>query len=271
MRYLVEGEEAYAAGGGRGHVAGRPWALFLHGAGFDHSVWALQSRWLAFRGWNVLAADLPGHGLTAGAPRTSVAALAQWSVALLDAVGAERASLIGHSMGSLIALETAARHAGRVERLALISAAPAMPVHRDLLAAAGANDHAAIDMVNLWSHGARAALGGSRAPGLWMSGNGERILERVGVGALHADLALCDAYRDGAAAAARVTAPTLLVSGSRDQMTPLKGAQSLAAAISGSTLVAVAGAGHMLTAERPDELRVALAAHLTRAAIDSSS
>jgi len=173
--------------------------------------------------------------------------------------------LIGHSMGSLIALETAARAPERTLQLVLIGSAAAMPVHPDLLAAAQANRHEAIDMVNLWGYGQRAGLGGSAAPGVWMTGAGERILERAGPGVLYADLAACNAYGTGLEAARKVTAPTLLISGERDQMTPLKSALKLAAAIPGARLRSLARAGHMLMAERPDELLAAFKSELLAA------
>jgi pimeloyl-ACP methyl ester carboxylesterase len=262
VQLRVDGRSVFAASGGRAHAPGRPLVLLVHGAGLDHTVWALQSRWCAFRGWNVLALDLPGHGRSDGPPLDSIGAIAKWLVGVIDAVQAGSAVLVGHSMGSLAALEAAATFPDRVASLVLIGTAAAMPVHPDLLAAAAANDHAAIDMVNLWGHGQAAGLGGSRAPGVWMVGAGERILERAAPGVLHKDLAACNAYRDGIAAAARVAAPTLLICGELDQMTPLKSGRALASSIRASTLVALAGAGHMLLAERPDEVLRALGAHL---------
>ncbi len=278
MQFMIEGRPVFGATGGRAHAMGRPLAIFVHGAGLDHSVWALQSRWLAFHGWNVLALDLPGHGLSAGPPLASIGAMAVWLAAVIVAAGTQVAGphaaetraadsqpsavLIGHSMGSLAALEAAAQFSDRVRSLVLIGTAAAMPVHPDLLAAAAANDHAAIDMVNLWGYGFAATLGGSPAPGVWMVGAGERLLERAMPGVLHNDLAACNAYREGLAAAAKVAAPALLISGARDQMTPLKGARALAAKISGAKLLALPGAGHMLMAERPGEIVDALAEHL---------
>lgn len=261
MQLIVNGHATHVATGGRVHAAGQPWAVFVHGAGLDHTVWALQSRWLAFRGWNVLAVDLPGHGRSEGAPLTSIGAMADWLVALLDAAGAPTAAVIGHSMGSLIALEAAARAPARVDRLILIGSAATMPVHPDLLAAAQANQQAAIDMVNLWGYGQAAGLGGSAAPGVWMVGAGERVLQRARPGVLHCDLAACNAFK-GLEVAAAVRAPTLLVSGERDQMTPLKNARQLAAAIPGAQLTVLPGAGHMLLAECPDALLDAFRAHL---------
>ncbi len=262
MQFIVNGHAVAVATGGRAHSSGQPWVALLHGAGMNHAAWALQSRWLAFHGWNVLAVDLPGHGRSAGAPLPSIGALADWVAALLGAAGATTAALVGHSMGSLVALEAAARHPAVVDRLVLIGTAAGMPVHADLLAAAARNDHVAIDMVNLWGHGFDAGLGGSRAPGVWMAGAAERLLEQAAPDVLYADLAACSAYRDGLASAAAVRAPTLLICGEKDQMTPLKGGRALAAALPGAELVTLIGAGHMLLAERPREVLAALARHL---------
>jgi len=262
MRLTVNGTVVNVATGGKPHSAGQPFAVLIHGAGLDHTTWALQSRWLAFHGWNVLAVDLPGHGTSVGAPLTSIRASADWLVALLDVAGAASASLIGHSMGALIALETAAVAPTRVSHLVLIGAAATMPVHPDLLAAAAANDHAAIDMVNIWGFGFRAGLGANRAPGVWMAGVGERLLEKSSPGVLSADLSACNDYGNGLEAAATVGAPSLVICGERDQMTPLKNARVLASALPKGALLVVPGAGHMLTTECPDEVLTALSRHL---------
>ena len=263
MQLTIDGRAVYGATGGRTHEAGGSLAVLVHGAGLDHSVWALQSRWLAFHGFNVLAVDLPGHGRSEGPPLPSIGALATWLAGVIAAAKAEHAVLIGHSMGSLIALEAAATYPDRVKSLVLIGTATSMPVHPDLLAAASSNDHAAIDMVNLWGYGYVAGLGGSRVPGVWMVGAGERVLESARPGVLHIDLAACAAYGHGAGAAKAVAAPTLLICGERDQMTPLKSGRLLGAAIAGATIVTLTGAGHMLMAERPYEIQAAIAKHLT--------
>jgi len=260
MRLIVDGNEIFAATGGRDFDPALPAVVFLHGAGMDHSVWALLARAFAHHGFGVLAPDLPGHGRSAGAPLASIAALAEWTAALIDAAGLRAARLVGHSMGSLIALETAVRHPQKVARLGLIAAAATVPVSADLLAAAKANDHAAIDMVAIWGNGYRATLGGCEAPGLWMLGGAERLLERARPGVLFADLFACNAYQDGLAAAAKVAAPTVLILGSRDLMTPPKGGKALAAAIAGARLTVLEGAGHLLMTERPNEVLAALRA-----------
>ena len=166
MQLSVNGIDTFIATGGRPFDPALPAVAMLHGAGFDHSTWALHSRWFAHHGYGVLAPDLPGHGRSSGAPLSSIAEMADWTAALLDASGATKAWLVGHSMGSLIALETAARHPAKVTALSLIGTAAIMTVGPDLLKAAEANDHAAIDMVSIWGLGFKAELGGSLAPGL---------------------------------------------------------------------------------------------------------
>ena len=260
MRLIVDGNETFAGTGGRPFDPALPAIVFLHGAGLDHSVWALLARSFAHRGLAVLAPDLPGHGRSAGAPLSSIAAMADWTTALIKAAGARKARLVGHSMGALIALETAARHPQTVTGLGLIAIAAPMRVSEDLLNAAKANDHAAVDMMSIWGHGYRATLGGCEAPGLWMLGGGERLFERARAGVIFADLAACNDYRDGLAAAAKVSVPAAVILGSRDVMTPAKGGRALADAIKASRLTVLEGAGHMLMSERPNEVLAALRA-----------
>ena len=165
MQLSVNGADIFVATGGRPFDPSLPAVVMLHGAGFDHSTWALHSRWFAHHGYSVLAPDLPGHGRSAGAPLPTIADMADWTAALLDAAGAPKAKLVGHSMGSLIALETSARHPDKVSGLSLIGTAATMTVGPDLLKAAEANNPDAIDMVSIWGLGFKAELGGSLAPG----------------------------------------------------------------------------------------------------------
>ncbi len=258
MQLSVNGLDTFVATGGKPFDNSLPAVVMLHGAGFDHSTWALHSRWFAHHGYSVLAPDLPGHGRSAGAPLKTIAAMADWTAALLNAAGATKARLIGHSMGSLIALETAARHPDKVSGLGLIGTAAAMIVGPDLLKAAEANDIAAIDMVSIWGLGFKAELGGSLAPGLWMHQGAQRTLQKCAPGVLHNDLAACNAYQNALAAAASVKVPTTVILGERDMMTPAKAGKTLAAAIPNARTIVLAGAGHMMTVEQPDELLAAL-------------
>jgi pimeloyl-ACP methyl ester carboxylesterase len=258
MQLSVNGIETFVATGGRDFDSSQPTVVLLHGAGFDHTTWALHSRWFAHHGHNVLAPDLPGHGRSPGAPLRTIADMADWIAALLDAAGAAKARLIGHSMGSLIALETAARHPARVSALSLIGTAATMSVGPDLLKAAEANDHDAVNMVSIWGLGYQAELGGSLAPGLWMHCGAQRVLEQSRPGVLFNDLSACNAYQNALAAAAKISVPTTIILGERDMMTPAKAGKALAAALPNSRTVMLRGAGHMMMVERPDELLAAL-------------
>ncbi len=260
MHIVVDGIESFVATGGRDFDPALPCVVFLHGAGLDHSVWALLARSFAHHGFGVLAPDLPGHGSSAGAPLASIGALADWTAALIAAAGIHAARLVGHSMGSLVALETAARHPDKVTALGLIATAAPMRVSDDLLNAAKSNDHAAIDMIAIWGNGYHATLGGSSSPGLWMLGGGERLLERARPGVIFADLSACNDYRGALAAAAKVAVPSIVIQGSRDLMTPARGGKAIAAAIPGCRFAMIEGAGHMLMSERPDDVLAALRA-----------
>ncbi len=262
MDLSVDGRTVFAATGGRPFDAALPLIVFVHGAGMDHTVWALQTRYFAHHGRSVLAVDLPGHGRSEGPPLDAIEAIGDWLAALIEAAGAGEAALVGHSMGAIAALECATRHPQRVRALALVGAAPAMPVHPDLLAAAEANDPLAYELVTDWAHGRAAHLGRHPAPGLWILGGGERLLERGAPGLLHNDLTACNGYGRGLEAAPAVACPTLLVSGADDRMTPAKAGRKLAEAIPGARTAVIARAGHMMMVEASGETLDALKAFL---------
>jgi pimeloyl-ACP methyl ester carboxylesterase len=251
MELRVDGRRVFAATGGRSFDPALPAVVFLHGAGFDHTVWQLQARYFAHHGRSVLALDLPGHGRSEGPALASIDALADWVGRLLDAAGVESAALAGHSMGALIALAAAARLPARVRALALLGVAARMPVHPDLLGAARRGEPRAGELIVDWGFGPAAHLGGHRAPGLWMMGGGLRTILGSAPGVLAADLAACDAYDGAEADAAQVRCPTLFVLGTADKMTPFKGGLALAQKVAGARVARIE-AGHMMMIERPD-------------------
>ncbi len=259
MEVVVAGRRVFAASGGKPLRSELPSVVFIHGAGMDHTVWNLQTRWFAHHGRNVLALDLPGHGRSEGPPLGSIDALAEWLPGLLDAARVAQAALVGHSMGALVALETAARHPSRVWALALLGVADRMPVHPGLLKSAREGGHEAIDLIASWGFGRRAHLGGARAPGLWMVGGGVRLLERGPAPALAVDLAACDAYTGAVAAASKIRCPAVMITAELDRMTPPGAAAGLARTIAGVRQVVLKGTGHMMMVEQPDQTLDALA------------
>jgi pimeloyl-ACP methyl ester carboxylesterase len=264
MKLIVDGHEAYAYTGGKSFDATLPCVVFIHGALHDHSVWTLLARWFAHHGFGVLAVDLPGHSRSAGPALPTIESIADWTLALLDAVGVRQAALVGHSMGSLIALEAAARaNAGRqhVTHLVMIGAAYPMKVSQGLLSAAHEAPLRAIDMVNTLSHSTIAAKPSYPGPGAWLHGANRALMRRVQAGRpegnlFHHDFALCDRYANGMQAASQITCPVTLVLGARDQMTQPKAATELASALKARVLALPAG--HSLMAEAPDAVLNAL-------------
>lgn len=248
MNFEVAGNPAYAYTADHAIDPAKRTVVFVHGAGLDHSWFGLQSRYFGYHGWNVLALDLPGHGRSAGAPIPTIAGMADWISEVLKALKIEKAALVGHSTGSLVALECAVRHAAKVERLALIGTSYPMKVAEPFLDAARRNDPAAFDMHTIWGHGGAVPLSGNPNPGMWMYGDTLARLRRLAPGVLYNDLKATNDY----VFEGRVACPTLFILGSRDMMTPPRNAQALIAKIPQAKTVVLESSGHSLMAEAPD-------------------
>ena len=265
MELIVNGHAAYGYTGGKLFDAAKPTMVFIHGVLNDHSVWILQSRWFANHGWNVLAVDLPGHCRSAGAPPASVRDAAQFVIALLDAAGIEKATLVGHSFGSLIALEVASRVPERVSHLAMVGTAYPMVVSPALLDAALNDPQRAIAMVNTFSHSMMAPPPSSLGPGTWLHGSSRALMRRVlasnrDANVFHIGFTACNDYANGEAAMAAVSAAkcrVLFLLGEADQMTPPRAARALIANAPDASVVTVQ-AGHALMSEAPDAVLFAL-------------
>lgn len=259
MHLTIDQHDTYVYTGGKtlSAASGQPAIVFVHGAEQDHSCWTLQSRWFAHHGYTTLVPDLPGHGRSSGAPLASVEAIADWIIALLDSVGLDQAILVGHSLGSLVVIDAALRHAGRVAKAVLITPSLPMPVSEVLLDAAQHNEPKAAAMINDFSHSPRAQFGGNTVPGMWMMGINQRLMARQKAGVFHTDLNACHQYLRPIASLAAIACPTLILAGSRDRMTSPKIAGQLAATIPGARLQTLNG-GHALMAEQPDAVLDAL-------------
>ncbi len=262
MELQIHGNTTWCYSAGKAFDPAKPTVIFLHGALNDHSVWILQTRYLAHHGWNVLAPDLPGHGKSAGPPPGTVEAGADFVLALMDACGLQRAVLVGHSFGSLIALAAAARAGHRISHLVLVGTAFPMKVSQALLDGALHEPLKAIDLVNRLSHSTLAPPPSTLGPGTWVLGGSRALMRRVlasnpKVNVFYAGFKACDDYRGGEAAIQSVSAPTLFILGKRDQMTPPKAAQSLIAHARNAS-VTLLDAGHQLMAEAPDGVLMAL-------------
>jgi len=261
MELEVQGRKAYAYTGGKPFNPALPCVVFIHGALHDHSVWTLLARWYAHHGYCVLAVDLPGHARTGGPVLPDVEALAEWTLALINASGVQGASLVGHSMGSLIALEAAARGGERIDRLVMVATAYPMKVSSALLATAQERPLEAIDMVNAYSHSTWAAKPSYPGPGSWLHGVNRALMRRVQAGQREVnlfahDFSVCNSYAHGLEAARQVRCNTHLILGEQDQMTAPRNAAEIAKALSAK--ISLLPAGHALMQEAPEALLKAM-------------
>jgi len=266
MELQVLGARTYIYTGGRGWKPDQPTVVFIHGVLHDHSVWILQSRYLAHHGWNVLAVDLPGHGRSAGEPPATVEQAANFVTALLNQAGLQRAALVGHSWGSLIALQAAAQLKERISHAALIGTAFPMRVSAALLEAAEHQPMKAIAMINQFSRSTLAPPPSVLGPGTWVDGASIALNRRIlasnrRVNLLHRGFLACDRYSGGLQAMDELQCPVLFVLGRIDQMTPPRAAQSLIDRARERNLpvqVCTVPVGHHEMAEAPDATLAAL-------------
>ncbi|HEU5177567.1 MAG TPA: alpha/beta hydrolase [Burkholderiales bacterium] len=252
MNFEVAGKRVFAYTAAHELDPAKPTVVFVHGAGLDHSLFGLQSRYFGYHGRNVLALDLPGHGRSQGPALADIQGMADWVSLVLKTLKIAKASMVGHSMGSLVALEFAARHPEQAERIAFCAIAFPMKVSEGFLEAARTNDTSAFDMSTIWGHAAQVPLAGNPNPGMWMYGDTLARLERLAPGVLHADLKACNDYAAGLESAAKVKCPALFILGRRDVMTPPRTTKALQEKLANAKTVEIGVSGHTLMAEAPD-------------------
>ena len=266
MELIVNGAKTYCYTGGKPFDAAKPTVVFIHGVLNDHSVWILQTRYLAHHGFNVMAVDLPGHCRSGGEAPASVEVAADFIGALLDAAGVQKAALVGHSWGSLIALEAAARLKERVTNLVLVGTAFPMRVSPALIEASLNEPMKALTMVNVFSRSTLCAPPSALGPGTWVFGAGMALGRRVlasnpAVNVFHRGFVACDRYANGEVAITQIACPVLFLLGGVDQMTPPKAAQGLigkAREAGKAVKVVTLPVGHHQMTETPDETLAAL-------------
>lgn len=272
MNLTVNGARTYCYTGGKLFDAAKPTVVFIHGVLNDHSVWILQSRYLANHGFNVLAVDLPGHCRSEGEAPASVEEAAGFVGALLDAAGVQKAALVGHSWGSLIAMEAAARLKDRVTHAVLVGTAFPMKVSPALIEAALHQPEKGMQMINVFSRSTLAAPPSALGPGTWVFGSSLALNRRVlrsnpKVNVFHRGFVACDRYQGGEAAMAALTCPVLFLLGGQDQMTLPRAAQGLiqaAQAAGRAVQVVTLPVGHHQMTETPDLTLVAIRDFLRR-------
>ena len=254
MQFEINGIPAYGYHAAREPDKQAERILFVHGAAMEHSVWNLQSRYFAHHGYNALAVDLPGHGLSGGEPLSGIAEIADWLTALLDHWPGGAVHWVGHSMGALAALEAAAR--GPATSLSLLGFCAPMQVSDQLLELAENDPDRACAMMSQWSHA--GLFGGEPVPGFWLPGLNYTLMRRSRPGVLANDLTACHAYQAGPERLAALKCPVLLLNGMQDRMTPNKVARAAMQACPQARIHQLPDAGHNLLNEQPRAVLTAL-------------
>ena len=254
MKFQVRGIDTYASTGGKDFNPDLPTVMFVHGSGLDHRSWALQTRWFAYNGYSVLAPDFPGHSLSAGEPLESIEEMGDWLAEFIQAAGADRVHVVGHSQGFLSALELARQASECVKSLTGIGTAAAIPVNPALIAASLPSAGQAAEMLLQWGFGQRSQLGMSAVPGMQPIAIGRQIMAG---NPLAADLQACADYINGAEVATSLDVPAQMILAEQDRLTPLKAGKAVAEQL-GAPYVVIRGFGHMLPIEAPKQVLLLL-------------
>ncbi|MDJ0653962.1 MAG: alpha/beta hydrolase [Xanthomonadales bacterium] len=256
----VEGKSVYAEAGGAGHAS--HCVMFLHGAGMDHSIWSTFGSALDARRFQWLAPDYPGHGQSEGPALGRVEDLSVWLHGLINSLGLKEVSLVGHSMGGLLAMEYASIHPGLLRGVSLIASGLATPVNPALLEMARTEPLRAAELVVKWSF-----AGGDNSRN---SSLATRVMSTNAASVLAIDLKACDDYQNGKNAAAAVNCPAQVILGELDRMVPSEAGTKLSGQLQESELQVVAGSGHMVPLENPTECRSLLENFLGRHSAEGS-
>lgn len=259
MIVQLDGVDVHAATGGRDlGDSDDPVVLLIHGAGNDATAWYLQTRYLTHHGLRAVAIDLPAHGRSQGEPLTSIEQMADWVVRFCTATGLQPVHVVGHSMGTFVALELARRHADLVSSITLCGTATGMPVHPELLDAAEHDLPRAAALMAGWGHAATAQSRPNPTPGLSMIGGARALVENSRPGVLATDFRACMAYDNAVDAAAEVTCPATVIIGQSDKMTPAKGGRAIGVALPFATVIELSDTGHSMMTEHPTAVRQAI-------------
>jgi len=231
----------------------RPPAVLIHGAGGDHLYWPPQIRRLPNQ--RIFALDLPGHGRSDGVGHQSIEDYAAAVLRFLEAAGLNAAVLVGHSMGGAIALHLALHHPQRVLGLGLVASGARLRVAAAILQnASNPSTHGdAVALIIAWAFSPQAP---PRLREL-----AARRMRETRPSVLYGDFLACDAF-NVMEQLSRLTAPTLVICGNEDRMTPLRFSEFLRDNIPGARLEVVPHAGHMVMLEQPQAVANALAGFL---------
>ena len=249
-------------------LAAKPPVLLMHGIGGGREAWgdagSATGAALAEAGFSALALDFPGYGLSAPIDPFDLAGLARSVIALIDALGAGAAVLVGHSMGGMVAQEVAALAPGRVAGLVLASTSPAFGKpggdwQRGFLQSRFAPLDAGLGMAGLAAQLVPAMVAPGTAPAVIAAA--QALMAGVPEATYRSAVSALIAF-DRRANLPAIRVPTLVITGEHDATAPPEVSRRMAERIPGAVCTIVPGAGHLLNLEQPQAFNAALLAHL---------
>lgn len=245
---------------GKGHTV-----LMLHGIGGGHLAFAPQVETLASLGYRAVAWDMPGYGRSAPIEPYTFKGLAQACINLIDALQCGSVTLLGHSMGGMVAQEVVARRPDLVSRLVLCGTSPSFGKpdgdwQREFISQRTAPLDAGKTMAEL----AEVLVPQMVGPGSLPEGIQLATHCMAGVNPSTYRRALeCIVTFDRRANLKDIHVPTLLIAGEHDRNAPPAVMKKMADAIAGSTYLELKGIGHLQNLEAPEEFDGALLNFLT--------
>ena len=239
----------FVSTGGMDFEEDKPSILLMHGSGLTHIVWSLHEQFYANQGYNVLSVDLPGHGNSEGPSLKSIEEISDWIKSLMNVLDIKKLIIIGHSQGSLVGIDFAARYPNLINSLVLVAGSYKMPVNQDLINYAEAGDEKAVLLMMKWGYeGSKAFIGGNPVKKII---NSSREIREV----LAVDLNACNNYKGGKESLGKINCSTLCIFGDLDKMVPLEVGNKMSSMIKNAEKKVINNCGHMIIFERAFEMR----------------
>ena len=239
----------FVSTGGMNFDKEKPSILLMHGSGLTHIVWSLHEQFYASQGYNILSADLPGHGNSEGPSLKSIEEISDWIKSLMNVLDITKIIIIGHSQGCLVGIDFAARYENLLSSLVLVAGSYKMPVNKDLIDLAEAGDEKAVLLMMKWGYeGSKAFIGGNPVKKII---NSSREIREV----LAVDLNACKNYKSGKESLEKINCPTLCIFGDLDKMVTLEVGNKMALMIKNSEKKVINNCGHMIIFEKAFEMR----------------
>ena len=248
----------FVSTGGFDFDKNKPSILLMHGSGLTHIVWSLHEQFYTTQGYNVLSVDLPGHGNSEGPSLKSIEEISDWIKSLMNVLDIKKLIIIGHSQGSLVGIDFAARYPDLINSLVLAAGSYKMPVNQDLINYAEAGDEKAVLLMMKWGYeGSKAFIGGNPVKKII---NSSREIREV----LAVDLNACNNYKGGKESLEKINCSTLCIFGDLDKMVPLEVGNKMLSMIKNAEKKVINNCGHMIIFEKAFEMRQIVKEFLTK-------